>query len=402
MDSRLITQLGGQPIRREAVLNALKEFDEIGRWSFLSKYGYGAAKRYFVLHKGRLYDSKAIAGVAAGLPNSRFSGGIASALSVLSRLGFRWVDQDGIDVLQTQPIDDWPLRPGQALDAAELSRRFGVAGGWRAVDASRTTPDVLLFTALDAEAPRQAWGDDGRLYCMGNRLYDVRDFGYWNTAVLQHARDGKALRVFERAGDTFTYVGRFVLDDETPWLWLDRVGVNESQAEVLFCLVPFDVTPATDTPTRQTFYGRPFAGRDPNVRPLAAVTATDPDTSGRGLRAHRALELWLAERARESGWVPLDPESADPQFDLAWFEGEVLRVAEVKSLTMANEAGQIRTGLGQVLDYQFRLRERVQGEVRAVLFVERQPHAPHWRELCRNHGVDLAWPDLSTGVIHGL
>lgn len=89
MDSRLITQLGGQPIRREAVLNALTEFDEIGRWSFLSKYGYGEAKRYFVLHKGRLYDSKAIAGVAAGLPNSRFSGGIVSALSVLFSPGLQ-------------------------------------------------------------------------------------------------------------------------------------------------------------------------------------------------------------------------------------------------------------------------------------------------------------------------
>jgi 5-methylcytosine-specific restriction protein A len=72
----------------------MDEFDELGRDPFLAKYGYGHAKRYFVRRNGKLYDSKAIAGVAVGFQypdrgpmlNSEFSGGEGS---VVRRLGIR-------------------------------------------------------------------------------------------------------------------------------------------------------------------------------------------------------------------------------------------------------------------------------------------------------------------------
>jgi len=51
---------------RDAVLAAMAEFDELGREAFLERYGYGRAKSHFVEHDGRLYDSKAVAGVAVG------------------------------------------------------------------------------------------------------------------------------------------------------------------------------------------------------------------------------------------------------------------------------------------------------------------------------------------------
>ena len=47
----------------EAVLEAMREFDELGREGFLAKYGYGPAKAFFVEQDGHLYDSKALAGV---------------------------------------------------------------------------------------------------------------------------------------------------------------------------------------------------------------------------------------------------------------------------------------------------------------------------------------------------
>ena len=47
---------------RAAVLEAIDEFDRIGRDAFLERYGYSPARRYFFEFDGKLYDSKAIVG----------------------------------------------------------------------------------------------------------------------------------------------------------------------------------------------------------------------------------------------------------------------------------------------------------------------------------------------------
>lgn len=65
-----------------AVLQAIQEFDQRGRDGFLEAHGFGRARRYFLQHEGRFYDSKAIVGVAHGhvagqevLEPGEFSGG---------------------------------------------------------------------------------------------------------------------------------------------------------------------------------------------------------------------------------------------------------------------------------------------------------------------------------------
>lgn len=80
----------------DAVLAAIQEYDSIGRESFLEKYGFHKARSYFVIHAGRAYDSKAIAGAAHGYqyPNngplnaSEFSGGNKTVRAQLESLGF--------------------------------------------------------------------------------------------------------------------------------------------------------------------------------------------------------------------------------------------------------------------------------------------------------------------------
>ncbi len=81
---------------RAAVLKAIEEFDERGREGFLDKYGYGQAHRYFLVHNGKRYDSKAIIGVAhryegegkRALKSDEFSGGEATVKRKLEELGF--------------------------------------------------------------------------------------------------------------------------------------------------------------------------------------------------------------------------------------------------------------------------------------------------------------------------
>ena len=81
---------------RDAVLRAVEEYDHIGQDEFLTKYGFGRAREYFLAYNGKLYDSKAIVGAAHGyqfpqhgpLGPHDFSGGEATVQRKLEALGF--------------------------------------------------------------------------------------------------------------------------------------------------------------------------------------------------------------------------------------------------------------------------------------------------------------------------
>lgn len=83
-------------IDRAAVLRAIEEFDGLGRDAFLGQYGFGRSRTYFLRHGGKLYDSKAILGVAhvylgggrSALTAGDFSGGEATVAQTLRYLGF--------------------------------------------------------------------------------------------------------------------------------------------------------------------------------------------------------------------------------------------------------------------------------------------------------------------------
>ena len=47
-------------LSREAVLRAIGEFDELGRETFLQRYGYNRSRHLWVVHEGRRYDLKAV------------------------------------------------------------------------------------------------------------------------------------------------------------------------------------------------------------------------------------------------------------------------------------------------------------------------------------------------------
>jgi sugar phosphate isomerase/epimerase len=117
----------------------------------------------------------------------------------------------------------------------------------------------------------------------------------------------------------------------------------------------------------------------------------DPDAIDRSLRSHAKLQEALAAHAVSIGATPLSPGALDPDFDIAWKDKDWVYVAEVKSLTEANEVRQLRLGLGQVLHYQ-NLLERGGRNTKAILFIERAPADEAWVSLCATHSVELLWP----------
>lgn len=50
----------------DAVIAAIDEFANVGRAAFLNRYGFKKATKFFVVHDGECFDSKAVAGVAFG------------------------------------------------------------------------------------------------------------------------------------------------------------------------------------------------------------------------------------------------------------------------------------------------------------------------------------------------
>lgn len=86
-----------------AVEAAVAEFDRLGRERFLRAHRFREARTWFLELGGKLYDAKAIAGVAHGyigpgfphLKSSHFSGGETAVKQALERLGFKVVKLGG-------------------------------------------------------------------------------------------------------------------------------------------------------------------------------------------------------------------------------------------------------------------------------------------------------------------
>ena len=97
--------------------------------------------------------------------------------------------------------------------------------------------------------------------------------------------------------------------------------------------------------------------------------------------------------------MPRSPAEGEPDFDLGWTQRRRWFVAEVKSLTAENETRQVRLGIGQVLDYQDRLRNR-SPDVCAILVLEHAPTDPRWVRLCERHEITLVWPETFATVLN--
>jgi hypothetical protein len=101
----------------KAVERAIAECDTRGREAFLAHYGFRVSRDFMLrARSGRLYDSKAIVGVAYGyqypergpLHASGFSGGRETVVPTLRRLGFEVVELAAPVVSHDPPTDPAP------------------------------------------------------------------------------------------------------------------------------------------------------------------------------------------------------------------------------------------------------------------------------------------------------
>lgn len=182
---------------KTAILEAIAEFDRLGRDAFLEKYGFGRSKKYILDYKGRAFDSKAIVGAAHGfqfpekgpLDPAEFVGGEATVLPKLRLLGFSVRQLTEYGPLARGPMppvvlvenevtvggkyDSWKDVTGETYHFPNNYRNLVVSGtpfiyyrGSRRKGGGRGEPEyfgcgyvgeVLLDPEVRPDAPRKNW-----------------------------------------------------------------------------------------------------------------------------------------------------------------------------------------------------------------------------------------------------
>ncbi|MDG9714442.1 HNH endonuclease [Streptomyces sp. DH10] len=192
-------------ITRESVLKAVVEHDELGREAFLSKYGFGEARSYVLVHEGREYDSKAITGVAhkwvqgRALAPSEFSGGKDHAAAWLKRLGFQ---------VKAVKNPDW------ARDEVILACHLVMTNDWKGLDAQDSR--VIELSALLQLLPIHADADRNDKFRNPNgvarKTFDIatRHPDYRGKPTNGGALDVEVLHEFLARPDQMTEVARLI------------------------------------------------------------------------------------------------------------------------------------------------------------------------------------------------
>ena len=135
----------------------------------------------------------------------------------------------------------WSLSPGDTIRRVTLHDQYGGSrqGG---MTRSTSTPNLFLFT--DPVVGHQHGYFDGwvgdRFHYTGMGQRGDQEFVAGNAALLAHAAEGRAVRLFRGSGGAVTYLGEFVLDSETPWYRTDapETGGQAIRQVIVFRLLP--------------------------------------------------------------------------------------------------------------------------------------------------------------------
>jgi hypothetical protein len=127
--------------------------------------------------------------------------------------------------------------------------------------------------------------------------------------------------------------------------------------------------------------------------------SVDPNLVDRALRGHRRTQNLLHDVVVRAGFTPRSPAPGEPEFDIAWEDGELICIAEVKSMSHTNEEKQLRLAVGQVLRYASLL--SVGRPVGRFIAVEREPRDPSWLDLTAELGISLIWPETFLAAVDG-
>lgn len=208
----------------KAIRQAVAEFDRIGREKFLTKYGFGKARRFFLEVGGKLYDSKAIIGAAYGyehpnrgpLKSEDFTGGESTVKPRLEALGFRIYVGKRRDYIpaDVKRFTSERLSAGKIYSREDLCRLFGVTDATvnTGIFRPKGYQSVWLFLTEKKTRDRTQYNDklDGDVL-----QFQGQTQGRTDKLIIEHERHGLEVLLFcrrskrEHPHGGFRYEGRF-------------------------------------------------------------------------------------------------------------------------------------------------------------------------------------------------
>jgi len=153
-----------------------------------------------------------------------------------------------LDVITTVDSEaKWHLKPGDKIKRKDLHQRYGgrSQGG---IGPSAKTPNVFLFS--DPASGEQHgyvddWQPDGYFHYTGEGQLGDQRLNQGNLAVLNAAKDGRALRLFKGTGGTIEYEDQVSLDPKEPYYLTDapETGGGPIRSVIVFKLKPLTKKP---------------------------------------------------------------------------------------------------------------------------------------------------------------
>lgn len=420
---------------RNAVLAAIKDFRKRGRDDFLEHHGYGRARDWFLRQDGLLYDSKAIAGVAAGiqekgpaLHHKAFNGGAVTVVRKLRALGFEVVDVRDpttrkrayaqapsnapamwklVDKVKAseQAFDDW-----RAALVGDAEPR-GVRSFWRPELGLRMTFHDDGRTQLDTEDRATDWAVE--LNAPGlpgdaNRTSGAARDPDGNLWLLRQARlQLKGRHEGSILSDEFLKVTGLepvpvqVASGPSDRVWLRVCRLDQSEPEVAaetarfvaYCRLVRDQRSPDRLPAKALAFAREvLAG--PEVMGFLQARAR-PAIPAREIWKAQA-EVWQAlSRRLQSVGRRLDKPRPAPGFEVDGLV-KVGRTSVLVEMKTSTSAADVYTGLGQLLLYH---RMLVLPKTCKLVLLLPQPPSACLRDTLKTLGVTVALYSVGAGAV---
>jgi hypothetical protein len=292
----------------------------------------------------------------------------------------------------------WELKPGDQIRRLSLHAKFG--GNPRAgISHSAKSPNVFVFSD-PASGERHGYYDDwlepNCFHYTGEGKRGDQEMKAGNAAILNHAADGRALRVFEGAGGVVTYVDEFELDDAEPFYRRDAHETNDGpdREVIVFRLRPINIESDAVRSERAEVLAGPVRmdvqiERQRTMKALVTPRREPYEAERREQKLVLALEGHLKSLGHKLCRQRLRPPGEAQAIETDLFDLTTGLLVEAKGTT---ERGAIRMAIGQLADYRRFFDDETLKHLAVLL--PREPRSDLC-ELLFSQQIDLIYPTES-------
>lgn len=242
---------------RDAVLDAIDEYEDLGADAFLQRYGDGLSRELMIEYISQKFAALPVLRVAhrvitGDLLDPAELENLPAAKARLEALKFRVLGDVGPvrktatraratsgaarpastrsrattkeqPVQQRRQVLQWKVQPDDLVTRRDLAKAYG-ATLHGVIDTSPRSESILVFAA-PAALHHDGWTADGQAYLLtGEGRRGDQSWTPGNQALVQHQVNGWTVRLFEECdepwrpgGKRYRYLGAFGLDPDQPW-----------------------------------------------------------------------------------------------------------------------------------------------------------------------------------------